>query len=168
MDQAERVRELVEGLLEEAGLELVDVEVGPGLLRLSVDRPGGVDLEVISAVSPAVSAALDAGDPVAGAYQLEVSSPGLERPLRRPEHFKRFVGSKVTLRTVAGVEGDRRATGILTVADDDGVELSPDDGRPPRRIGYAQIERARTVFEWGPSPRPGAPGQSRSRRKAAS
>src|SRR5579884_619347 len=123
MGPAERVRELVEPVLATSDLELVDVEVGRGLVRLSLDRPGGIDLEAISAVSPAISAALDAGDPLPEPYHLEVSSPGLERPLRTPEHFRRFVGTKVSVRTLPGVEGERRVSGRLAAADEEGVTV---------------------------------------------
>lgn len=157
MGPAERVRELVEPVLATSDLELVDVEVGRGLVRLSLDRPGGIDLEAISAVSPAISAALDAADPLPDPYHLEVSSPGLERPLRTPDHFRRFVGSPVSVRTLAGVEGERRVTGQLTEADDDGIAVAVPGAASPRRIRYPEIERARTVFEWGPTPKPGAP-----------
>jgi ribosome maturation factor RimP len=156
MGPAERVRELVEPVLATSDLELVDVEVDRGLVRLSLDRPGGIDLEAISAISPAISAALDAGDPLPDQYHLEVSSPGLERPLRTPEQFQRFVGSKVSVRTLPGVEGERRVTGTLKAADDEGVVVDPDGGAP-RAVRYADMERARTVFEWGPAPKPGGP-----------
>lgn len=157
MGPAERVRELVEPVLATSDLELVDVEIGRGLVRLSLDRPGGIDLEAISSVSPAISAALDAGDPLPEPYHLEVSSPGLERPLRTPDHFRRFLGTQVSVRTLAGVEGERRVTGQLTEADDEGIAVAAPGAASPRRIRYSEIERARTVFEWGPSPKPGAP-----------
>ena len=149
MGPAERVRELVEPLLADSDLELVDVEVSRSLVRLSLDRPGGIDLEAISAVSPTLSAALDGVDVGSGSYQLEVSSPGVERALRTPEHFRRFTGSQVSIRTQPGTEGERRVAGTLDSADDDGISVSG------RWIPYSSIERARTVFEWGPAPRPG-------------
>ena len=157
MGPAERVRELVEPVLATSDLELVDVEVGRGLVRLSLDRPGGIDLEAISAISPAISAALDGADPLPDTYHLEVSSPGVERPLRTPEQFRRFVGTKVSVRTLPGVEGERRVVGLLAAADDEGIAVTPDGAEIDRRILYPDIERARTVFEWGPAPRPGAP-----------
>lgn len=148
MDPAARVAELVTPVLEDQGLELFDVELRGATLRVSVDRPGGVDMEAISAASERVSAVLDAHDPVPGdRYTLEVSSPGVERPLRTPDHFRRFVGTTIAVRTRPGVEGERRIEGVLEAADDDGITLAG------RTLTYEQIERARTVFTWGPTPR---------------
>jgi ribosome maturation factor RimP len=155
MGQAELVRELVEPLLASSDLELVDVELEKGVLRLSLDRPGGIDLAAIAEISPLITAALDEADPLAESYHLEISSPGLERPLRTPEHFSRFMGSKVTVRTLPGAAGERRVTGNLSAADDTGIEVLGDGATEARRIPYSQIERARTVFEWGPAPKPG-------------
>ena len=155
MGQAELVRELVEPLLATSDLELVDVEVEKGVLRLSLDRPGGIDLEAIAEISPVITAALDESDPMSESYHLEISSPGLERPLRTPEHFARFIGSKVTVRTLPGVAGERRVTGVLSDADDTGIQVLAEGADEPRSVLYTQIERARTVFEWGPAPKPG-------------
>jgi ribosome maturation factor RimP len=155
MGQAELVRELVEPLLVSSDLELVDVEVERGVLRLSLDRPGGIDLKAIAEISPVINAALDDADPMSESYHLEISSPGLERPLRTPEHFARFLGSKVTVRILPGVPGDRRVTGTLSDADDTAIQVLAEGAPEPRSILYSQIERARTVFEWGPAPKPG-------------
>jgi ribosome maturation factor RimP len=92
---------------------------------------------------------LDELDPVPGKYTLEVSSPGLERTLRTPDHYRRAIGEKVRIKLRAELEGTRRIEGVLTDAGDDGVTV--DD----RRVSYADIDRARTVFEWGPTPKPG-------------
>ena len=148
MDPAVRVAELVAPVLEADGLELFDVELRGGTLRVSVDRPGGIDMDALSTASERVSAVLDVHDPVPGErYTLEVSSPGVERPLRTPDHFRRFVGTTVAVRTQPGVEGDRRVEGVLEAADDQGVTVAG------RTLTYEQIERARTVFTWGPTPR---------------
>jgi ribosome maturation factor RimP len=144
----------IEGLLSpivgEAGLELVEVEHKAALLRVVVDGPGA-DLDRLAEVTQAVSSALDAADAVPGGrYTLEVTTPGLERPLRTPQHFARAVGEQVLVRLVPGVEGDRRVRGRLVAADEDGIiveEAGPEAGG--RRISYSEVERARTVFEWG-------------------
>ena len=162
----DRVRELVEPLVDARGIELVDVEHGGGLLRITLDRPGGIDLDAITEASEAISALLDLHDPVPGGrYTLEVTSPGLERPLRTPAQFRRFVGSRVKVKTHAEVPGERRITGVLAEAGDDGVTVDVTEGPGPlgpRRLAHGDIEWARTVFEWGPAPKPG----KRPRRKA--
>ncbi|MEO7836589.1 MAG: ribosome maturation factor RimP [Acidimicrobiales bacterium] len=147
MDVIARVQHLVEPLVEAHGLELVDVQHAGGSLQVFVDRPGGLDLESISLLSSRISAVLDEHDPVPGRYVLEVSSPGLERPLRRPDHFRRFVGTTISVKVRPGVEGERRQKGLLDAADDDGIVLAG------RRLSYDDIETARTIFEWGGQPK---------------
>ena len=161
-----RVRDLVEPPLTADGFEIVDVEHshtpgGGGRLRISVDRSGGIDLDAVSEATKRISALLDEHDVVPGTYALEVSSPGIERPLRTPEHFARFVGTTVAVRTNPGVEGERRVEGALEAADDEGVVVAG------RRLSYADIERARTVFVWPAPRRPRSPARTRSRPREA-
>jgi ribosome maturation factor RimP len=149
---AGRVRDLVEPPLAAAGFEIVDVEHthgsgGSGRLRIAVDRAGGIDLDAVSEASKVISALLDDHDVVPGTYALEVSSPGVERPLRTPEHFARFVGTTVAVRTKPGVAGERRVEGTLEAADAEGLVVAG------RRLAYGDVERARTVFVW-PAPAP--------------
>jgi ribosome maturation factor RimP len=162
---ADRVRDLVLPLLDDRHLELYDVEMQGPVLRVVVDSlpedTERLDLDVLADATRAMSRALDEADPITGHYTLEVSSPGLERSLRRPEHFERAVGETIKVRTISGVSDERRVTGALAAADADGITLclgTDDDGAPiERRLAYDDIERARTVFEWGPAPRPGGP-----------
>lgn len=139
----ETVRDVVLSVLEPHDVDLYDLEVEGPLVRVVVDRAGGVDLEVLSAVTRAVSRALDAADPIGHRYTLEVTSPGLERKLRTPEQFVRAVGETVKIKTKPDVEGDRRVEGVLSNADSDGITVGD------RKLAYHEIERARTVFEWG-------------------
>lgn len=172
MSVADRVRDLVLPLLFDRALDLYDVEMQGGVLRVVVDRGEdtsrdrpedtsgdradhrtGLDLDTLADVTRAVSRTLDEADPIAGRYTLEVTSPGVERPLRTPEHFRRAVGETVKVRTVAGVVDERRVEGVITAADEAGIVVrgTADDGEPiERRLDHADIERARTVFEWGP------------------
>ena len=145
----DRVRELVAPLAEAASVELYDVEHNGGTVRVLVDADGGIDLEAISRLSRSVSRALDDHDLIPGRYTLEVSSPGLERPLRTPEHFRRAAGSEVRVKTCAGFDGPRRLSGILEAVADDGVAVRASDGEVCR-IAYEQLASARTVFDWGP------------------
>ncbi|HEY1444993.1 MAG TPA: ribosome maturation factor RimP [Acidimicrobiales bacterium] len=141
-------------VVEARGLELIDVEVRGAQLTVFVDREGGVGLDDLSEATKDVSAALDRIDPLPGRYTLTVSSPGLERRLRTPAHFARAVGETVTVRVDAGTAEVRRITGTLQSADETGCTLAgPDVPDGEVRISYDQIERARTVFEWGPAPR---------------
>jgi len=141
-------------ILEARGLDLVDVELHGAQLTVFVDREGGIGLDELGEATREVSAALDDLDPIPGRYTLSVSSPGLERRLRTPAHFARAVGETVTIRMDAGTADVRRITGTLDGADETGCTLTgPDVPGGELRIAYDQIERARTVFEWGPAPR---------------
>lgn len=153
---ADRVAAIVAPTVESLGLDLYDVEHTGAAVRVLVDREGGVDLEAVTAATRALSRALDEADPIDGHYTLEVSSPGLERPLRRPEHFATAArnGDVVRVKTKPGVEGERRVEGTVAAAGPDDVTLRLPDGAT-RTLRYDEIERARTTFEWGPAPRPG-------------
>jgi len=149
---AQDVEELVRPVVEADGLELWDLkyrtESGRRLLRVTVFRPGGVDLETISRTSERLSRRLDLeGFSDDRAYDLEVTSPGLERPLREPRHFERSVGEDVRVKTIAPVEGRSVLEGALVSADADGIVVSSDSGE--HRVRYGDIASARTVFVWG-------------------
>lgn len=150
------LRPTVEGV----GLELVDVEMKSGVLLVSVDRQGGVDLEALTDANRAVSALLDDLDPIPGRYSLEVSSPGIERALRTPAHFARAAGATVAVKTRPQVPGERRLQGTLLSSDDSGFTLAVDGADEPVRLAYGDIDRARTVFVWGGQDKPGG-GPSR-------
>jgi ribosome maturation factor RimP len=165
MSTVDRVRDLVEPVVAGMGLELFDVEHAGGTLRITVDKEAGLDLDAIATATRAVSRLLDEHDPVPGRYTLEVTSPGLERRLRTPEHFVRAVGSEVTVKTRVEVDGERRFRGTLVAADEDGITVRGGDDPTDHRLAHDQIEKARTVFEWGPAPKPGG---ARNQRKKAS
>ena len=161
MADHDAVRAAAEPVLSSLGLELVDVEVvGSGrarTLRLTIDRDGGIDLDTLAGANRPVSDALDALDALTGRYNLELSSPGLERPLRRPADFRRFVGTTVSVKSHDPVDGARRHRGLLVEADDSGIGLKVDDEH--RRFTYDAIASARTVFEWAPAPKPIGPAK---------
>ncbi len=164
---AERVADAVAPVVEDLGLLLHDVEHAGTSIRVVIDREGGLDVDSLTTATKAVSRLMDELDPLDGHYTLEVSSPGLERPLRTAAHFVRAVGAEVAVKTVPGSEGDRRFTGVVASADDDGVDITLEDGST-RRLGYDQIERARTTFAWGPAPKPGkGPASSREKTRKA-
>lgn len=155
IDVATRVSQLVEPLLEAHGAELYDVVHGGATLQVLVG--GRVDLEELAVITREISAALDEADPMPDRYTLEVSTPGLERTLRTPLHFTGAIGERVKVRTAPSTEGDRRVEGVLTAADDEGFVV--DTGTERRRLSYPDVERARTVFEWGPQTKPVSPSK---------
>lgn len=140
----ERLIAVVEPVLEAMGLELVDLELkreaGGKILRVFIDSPAGVDLDTCADASEALSARLDVEDPIEGPYTLEVSSPGLERPLTKKEHFARYIGERARIRTSEPLEGRREFVGVITEADDAGVEIEVEGKR--YRIRYDLIARA--------------------------
>jgi ribosome maturation factor RimP len=155
MSVSDRVRDLVAPICADLGLELYDVEHSAGKVRVTVDKPGGVDLDALAVATRLISRELDERDPVPSRYQLEVSSPGLERPLRTPEHYRRAVGQSVSIRLLPGRGDDRRIAGVLAAADDEAVTVEVEGAGSPVRLPYADIERARTTFSWGGQPKPG-------------
>jgi ribosome maturation factor RimP len=150
MSTSDHIAELVEPILAGGGAELYDVELTGATVRVLVDRPdGAVTLADLESLSRAIADVVDLEQ-----YELEVSSPGLERPLRRPDHFARAVGTAVKIKTRPDADGERRLDGTVIDADADAVTVETATG--PRRLAYGDIERARTVFEWGPAPKPGS------------
>ena len=156
-DVGERLWETLEPYLEAEGVELDDLDVrgrGNGrLVRVTVDAPEGVGVDRIAQLSRGVSRLLDEQDPVSGSYTLEVSSPGLERPLRRPSHFEKSVGREVDVKTVEPIDGAQRHRGVLERIDDAVLSLVVDGTE--RAIPMDSVAQAKTVFRWEKSPKPG-------------
>jgi ribosome maturation factor RimP len=145
------VEEMVRPVVEAAGLDLWDVELrgqgGRPVLRVTVDREGGVDLDAVAQVSERLSRRLDLEDFSDRPYQLEVSSPGVERALREPRHFEQSIGRKLKVKTAAPVDGRRVIEGALVSADAEAIVIASDGGE--LRVPYAVVSSARTKFEWG-------------------
>lgn len=153
-----KVRELVVPIVADLRLDLYDLEFRGGTVRVTVDTPAGsasgVDLDTIALATRLIGREFDHHDPVPGHYTLEVTSPGLERTLRTPQHFQRELGKLVAIRLRDTVNAERRVHGVLAAADEQAATIRLDDGSE-RTVPYEQIDRARTVFVWGPSPKPG-------------
>jgi ribosome maturation factor RimP len=171
----ERVRTLVSPIASDLGLDVYDVEQRGGTIRVTLDTPpgsaGGVDLDQIALATRLISRELDHEDPVPGRYTLEVTSPGVERTLRTPEHFRREVGKTVNIRLADVGNEQRRIEGVLVSADDTTATVRVADdasGEPVDRVVVlAQVDRARTVFVWGPQPKPGGPKHAGRRSSTA-
>jgi ribosome maturation factor RimP len=145
----EEIRALLEPAVERLGYELIDLELRfsgrQGALRLFIDRPDGVGLDDCEKVSRAVSALLDVEDPIPGHYDLEVSSPGLDRKLTKLAHFQRFTGETLKVQMRFPIEGRRRFRGRLLSADEKNIVLEVDGTQ--HRLPLATIDSARLVPE---------------------
>ena len=171
MAKTDTVRTMVEPLADAAGADVYDVTFAGGKLVVALNRTGGIDLQTLTDISRELGAKLDEDDVIGGGYTLEVTSPGLERPLRTPDHYRGAVGETVTVRTNPDVEGERRIHGVIESSDDQGftVALTDDSDQPTgetRTVAFADVERARTTFSWGPAPKPG--GQNKKKKKSPS
>ena len=144
------VEQLAQPVIEAAGLELVDVEFvkegGYWYLRIYIDKPGGVDLDDCQSVSRVIEQLLDETDPIQHAYSLEVSSPGLERPLRKAADYQRYEGRLATVTTYAPVGGRKKFTGHLKGLRDGKVVLAEE--KQETAIPLDQIATARLTVEF--------------------
>lgn len=140
-------------LAEAQGMEIVDIELrregsrGGRVLRLYLDKTGGPNMDDLSRVSRELSALLDVHDVVRGAYTLEVSSPGINRPLKLPEHYRRYTGKRVRVRTRELVHGRRSFLGPLLDVTDEKIVVNQ-DGKA-LEIPFTVIEKANYEHDWG-------------------
>jgi ribosome maturation factor RimP len=159
----DKVREVVDRVAQSSGLEVVDVELHGGgkarMLRIYIDKPGGVTHEDCASFSREVGTIFDVEDVVpGGSYMLEVSSPGLDRRLSRPEEYQRFTGSLVKLMTRDPVNGNRHFEGRLKAFHDGGLSLELTGRKKSKKhhaveqgteveIDLANVEKANLVPE---------------------
>lgn len=158
MDRAKQVERLIEPSLAAMGYRLVQVRLMGGQHRPTVQimaeraADGGMSVEDCADVSRAVSAILDVEDPLPSAYVLEVSSPGIDRPLTRLDDFARFAGHEARLETHAPIDGRKRFRGVILSVDDGAVRLAlvaPEQsptGRVECAIPFAAVDKAKLVL----------------------
>lgn len=139
--------DLLEPVVTGLGYELVEIEYQPnpkhGVLRIFIDQPDGIQLDDCQQVSNQVSALLDVEDPIPGHFNLEVSSPGLDRPLNKVEDFERFTGETVKIKTGMAIDGQRNFKGRLCGIDGDDITIEFDGKQVS--LPLASIEKARLV-----------------------
>jgi ribosome maturation factor RimP len=163
-----RVRELIEPIVSDLQLDLYDIEQRGSTMRVTLDTQAGantgVDLDQLALATRLISRELDHQDPIPGKYTLEVTSPGVERSLRTADHFKREIGKEISVRLANVDSDDRRLQGTLVAADETTATLriGAGDDATERTIELASVDRARTVFEWGPQPKPGGKGAGKT------
>ena len=143
----EELQRLLEPTIENMGYELIDLELRlggkSGVLRVFIDHPDGITLDDCEKVSRLISALLDVEDPLPGHYNLEVSSPGLDRKLTKVAHFQRFTGETVKVQMRFPVGGRRRFRGTLLSSDDENIVVEVDG--EPHTLPIATIDSARLV-----------------------
>ncbi|MSR10862.1 MAG: ribosome maturation factor RimP [Gammaproteobacteria bacterium] len=143
-----KIVELIEPTVTALGLELWGIEhLQQGkysLLRIYIEREAGVAIEDCEQVSKQVSALLDVEDPIAGEYTLEVSSPGLERPLFSARQFSQYIGSEVKLRLHSPVQGRRKFKGKIVVVEGDSIRLQADG--VDYDLSFSDVDKANIVF----------------------
>ena len=156
--EIDRKHTIVGPIASDLSLDVYDIERRGATIRVTLDTlpgsEGGITLDSLSLATRLISRELDHEDPIAGHYTLEVTSPGLERPLRTPAHFQREIGKTISVRLRDPQADPRRLQGVLSSADDHSATLLLDDGEE-RMVEVTEIDKARTVFEWGPAPKPG-------------
>ena len=148
--RVEDLQQLLGPVIEALGYELWGVELNArprhSLLRLYIDAPQGITVDDCAAVSRQASATLDGSDPITGAYTLEVSSPGWDRPLFRAEQYEHYKGSRVKIRLARLIDGQRNLDGLIAGADADAVELDLAAGGR-LRVPWGAIRKASLVVE---------------------
>lgn len=149
-DVRARAEELIKGVVEEAGLELIHVEYEPSgaspILRIYIDKEGGVDISDCTEISRSVSVLLDVEDFIPTSYLLEVSSPGVERPLFKEEDYRRFQGKEIRLEATEKIENRRNFTGFIEDFSDGILKLSC--GNRLYEIPYRLIKKAHLVYRF--------------------
>jgi ribosome maturation factor RimP len=148
-----RVWEIAAPLAAEEGMEIIDIELrregggrGGRVLRLYLDKEGGPSIDDLARVSRKLSDLLDLHEAVDGPYNLEVSSPGINRLLKRAEHFIRYIGKRIRVRTREMIEGRRSFLGLLKDVRDGGILLAQDGTE--FHIPLSAIERANYEHDW--------------------
>ena len=147
-----RIWELATQIAGGEAMEVVDVELrhegsrAGRVLRLYLDKEGGPNIDDLGRVSRQLSELLDAHDIVEGSYTLEVSSPGINRPLTKPEHFQRFIGKRVRIRTGDMIDGRRSFLGILNEVSGDTIRIEV-EGKP-YQIPFSMIEKSNYEHDW--------------------
>ncbi len=148
----DRVRSAATRVAADRGFELVDVELkraaGGQLVRVYVDKPGGIGLDELQSVSEEVSAILDAEDPIDGRYTLEVSSPGLDRPLKSEADYRRFIGSLARLSSYQPIEGRRYWMGRIVSCEGGVVTLSLERENESARVPLEKVSHGRLEVEF--------------------
>lgn len=149
MAQNKQLNELLQPVVESMQFEYVGLEylsgAKPSVLRVYIDQEQGITVDDCADVSRQISAVLDVEDPIAGEYNLEVSSPGLNRPLFTADHYQQVVGERIKVQTRLPVDGRRKFTGKLLSADDSQIEMEIDNSQVTLSVN--DIDKGKLIFD---------------------
>lgn len=151
----DRLWDRIDPYVAAEGVELDDIEIlgGGQIVRVTVDAGDPIGVDIITELSKGIGRLIEEDDPFSGSYTLEVSSPGLERKLTRPNHYRKSIGANVKVRTFAAVDGEKNHEGALVSADEGGFTV--DIEGTERKFQYGDVSSARTIFVWEKGARPG-------------
>lgn len=144
----ERLWDRIDPYVAAEGIELDDIEIlgGGQIVRVTVDAPDPIGVDIIAELSKGIGRLIEADDPFTSSYMLEVSSPGLERKLTRANHYAKSIGRDIKVKTFGEVEGAKSHQGALLNVDADGFTIDVEGTE--RKFRYEDVSIARTVFVW--------------------
>lgn len=151
----ETVNEIIDPLLIPLDYELYDVELNGGILKVTITSDEGITIDELAKLNREISSKLDEEDLIKSKYTLEVSSPGLERKLRREEHYFGAISERISVKLGPHVEGERRHEGELLGIDEMILNLKTSNGSEIK-LNLSDITSAKTVYEWEKNPKPGS------------
>tara|TARA_B100000214_G_scaffold327978_1_gene266829 strand:+ start:119 stop:610 length:492 start_codon:yes stop_codon:yes gene_type:complete len=151
----QKVNEIVEALLLPLEFELYDIELNGGILKVTINSKSGVSIDELVDINRNISAELDKQDLIQNKYTLEVSSPGLERKLRKKDHYLGAINERISVKLGSHVEGERRYEGMLVNINKEILTIEDDKGTKDE-INLNDVTSAKTVFKWEKNPKPGS------------
>lgn len=155
---SKKVWDLIAPVVEHEGYEVAEVEVNGNrnaVVRIFLDGPEGISIGKCAEFARTFSSLLDVEDPIKGAYTLEVGSPGMDRPLRVPKHFLKYLGQEVAVKVPSDGVKSQKFRGLLKEVTDDYFVVQP-VGEEPRKVSFAELTSANLVYKM---PKPGVKGQ---------
>ena len=151
----QKVNEMIEALLLPADIEIYDIELNAGILKVTINSKLGINIDELADINRKISSELDKQDLMSNKYTLEVSSPGLERKLRKKEHYLGAINERISVKLGPHVEGERRYEGTLIKVNEEILTIQGKNGIHDE-IDLSDVTSAKTIFEWEKNPKPGS------------
>ena len=151
----QKVNEMIEALLLPADIEIYDIELNAGILKVTINSELGINIDELADINRKISSELDKQDLMSNKYTLEVSSPGLERKLRRQEHYLGAINEVISVKLGPHVEGERRYEGQLVKINESILTIQPSNSTQVE-LNLNDVTSAKTVYKWEKNPKPGS------------